>query len=135
MISEINVYDLHTLNFDKDTIKKIKIDNNEYDNPSNLFAIQITCHEKHMEPKYSNKDIVIFEKADIMSKADGKDCILKIKNIYLFSHVNLQNEFLILTPHDRVNCSDSVKTFKLKEVKNLPIKVVGIAKERRTKID
>lgn len=135
MISEINVYDLHTLNFDKDTLKKIKIDNNEYDDPSNLFAIQITYHEKHMEPKYSNKDIVIFKKADIISKADDKDCILKIKNIYLFSHVNLQNEFLILTPHDRVNCSDSVKTFKLKEVENLPIKVVGIAKERRTKID
>lgn len=86
-----------------------------------------------MFPKYSEDDIVIFEQNDDLTLFNGKDCAIMINGTEsTFKKLLVNEQGIILQPY---NMSYDIMMFSKEEVEQLPIKVVGIAKEKRTKID
>lgn len=86
-----------------------------------------------MFPKYDEDDIVIFEQNHDTSLYNGKDCAIMINGTEsTFKKLLVNEQGIVLQPY---NTAYDIMMFSKEDVENLPIKVVGIAKERRTKID
>lgn len=86
-----------------------------------------------MYPKYQDGDIVIFEKNDDFSLFNGKDVAVMINGTEsTFKKILVNEQGIILQPY---NTDYNIMMFSKEQVEQLPIKVVGIAKEKRTKID
>lgn len=86
-----------------------------------------------MFPKYDDGDIVIFEQNDDTSLFHGKDCAIMINGTEsTFKKLLVNEQGIVLQPY---NTAYDIMMFNKYQVENLPIKVVGIAKEKRTKID
>ena len=84
-----------------------------------------------MYPKYDNDDIVIFLKTNEI--VNGKDCAVMVNGFdATFKKVLFQNENIILQPY---NSNYQVQIFTKEQIEQLPVKIIGIAKEKRTKID
>lgn len=84
-----------------------------------------------MYPKYDNDDIVIFLKTNEI--INGKDCAVMVNGFdATFKKVLFQNENIILQPY---NSNYQVQIFTKEQIEQLPVKIIGIAKEKRTKID
>lgn len=85
-----------------------------------------------MFPKYQENDIVIFEHNEDLSQFNGKDCAIMINGTEsTFKKLLINEQGIVLQPY---NVGYDIMMFSNEEVENLPIKVVGIARERRTKI-
>lgn len=90
-----------------------------------------------MYPKYQSNDIVIFEKCEDMSVADGKDCAVLVNGFdATFKKFKLSLNGITLIPYNQDN-SDGFETtyYDAEQVENLPIKVIGIAKRRISDIE
>lgn len=86
-----------------------------------------------METKYHENDIVIFEQNDDMTLYNGKDCAVMINGTEsTFKKLLVNDNGIVLQPY---NPDYDIMVFSKEDVEKLPIKVVGIAKEKRTKID
>lgn len=86
-----------------------------------------------MYPKYSDEDIVIFEQNDDNFMYNGKDCAIMINGTEsTFKKILVNDQGVVLQPY---NTAYDVMIFSKEQVEQLPIKVVGIAREKRTKID
>ena len=86
-----------------------------------------------MFPKYSEDDIVIFEQNDDLTLFNGKDCAIMINGTEsTFKKLLVNEQGIILQPY---NMAYDIMMFSKEDVEQLPIKVVGIAREKRTKID
>lgn len=86
-----------------------------------------------MFPKYSENDIVIFEQNDDFTLFNGKDCAIMINGTEsTFKKLLVNEQGIILQPY---NMAYDIMMFSKEEVEQLPIKVVGIAREKRTRID
>lgn len=86
-----------------------------------------------MFPKYQEDDIVIFEQNNDTSLYNGKDCAIMINGTEsTFKKLLVNEQGIVLQPY---NSAYDIMMFSKEQVENLPIKVVGIAKERRTKIN
>ncbi len=86
-----------------------------------------------MFPKYQDKDIVIFEKTDDTTLYNGKDCAVMINGTEsTFKKVLINDQGIVLQAY---NMAYGIKMFSKEDVINKPIKIVGIAREKRTKID
>lgn len=86
-----------------------------------------------MFPKYDEDDIVIFEQNHDTSLYNGKDCAIMINGTEsTFKKLLVNEQGIVLQPY---NTAYDIMMFSKEDIENLPIKVVGIAKERRTKID
>ena len=86
-----------------------------------------------MFPKYDNDDIVIFEQNDDTSLFNGKDCAIMINGTEsTFKKLLVNEQGIVLQPY---NMAYDIMMFSKEQVEQLPIKVVGIAREKRTKID
>lgn len=86
-----------------------------------------------MMPKYNENDIVIFEQNDDMSLFNGKDCAIMINGTEsTFKKLIVNDNGIVLQPY---NSDYEIMVFSKEQVESLPIKVVGIAREKRTKID
>ena len=84
-----------------------------------------------MYPKYDNDDIVIFLKTNEV--ISGKDCAVMVNGFdATFKKVLFQNDNIILQPY---NSNYQVQIFTKEQIEQLPVKIIGIAKEKRTKID
>ncbi len=84
-----------------------------------------------MYPKYNNDDIVIFLKTNEI--VNGKDCAVMVNGFdATFKKVLFQNDNIILQPY---NSNYQVQIFTKEQIEQLPVKIIGIAKEKRTKID
>lgn len=84
-----------------------------------------------MYPKYNNDDIVIFLKTNEI--VNGKDCAVMVNGFdATFKKVLFQNDTIILQPY---NSNYQVQIFTKEQIEQLPVKIIGIAKEKRTKID
>lgn len=84
-----------------------------------------------MEEKYRDGDIVIFEKAETCE--NGQDCVVMVNgNDGTFKRVYKDNDKLILQPLNKEMYAPLV--FSKEQVENLPIKVIGIAREIRRKL-
>lgn len=86
-----------------------------------------------MFPKYNENDIVIFEQNDDIEQYVNKDVAVMINNTEsTFKKILVNEQGIILQPY---NAAYDIMMFSKEQVENLPIKVVGIAREKRTKID
>ena len=89
-----------------------------------------------MKPKYQPNDIVIFEQSEDSSKANGKDCAVMVNGYdATFKKFTLNDNGIILTPLNQDNQDGFQTTFyTIEQVLNLPIKIIGIAVEKRTRL-
>lgn len=89
-----------------------------------------------MYPKYQTNDIVIFEQTEDSSIANGKDCAIMVNGFdATFKKFNINNDGVTLTPLNQDNTDGFPTTFyNADQVLNLPVRIVGIAVEKRTKL-
>ena len=89
-----------------------------------------------MSPKYQPDDIVIFEQSEDVDRANGKDCAVMVNGYdATFKKFTLNENGVILTPLNLDNSDGYQITFYNKEdVASLPVRVIGIAIEKRTKL-
>lgn len=86
-----------------------------------------------MFPKYNDKDIVIFEQNEDTELFNGKDVAVMINGTEsTFKKILVNNQGIVLQPY---NMAYDIMMFSKEQVEQLPIRVVGIAREKRTKID
>ena len=86
-----------------------------------------------MFPKYNEDDIVIFEQNDDTTLYNGKDVAIMINGTEsTFKKLLVNEQGIVLQPY---NTGYDIMMFSKEQVEQLPIKVVGIAREKRTKID
>lgn len=99
-----------------------------------FFCLKISGDS--MYPKYNENDIVIFEYTNDYNRANNKDCAVMVNGFdATFKNVTITDSGITLVPFN-LNNSDGYKpTFYNKEqCKNLPVKIIGIAREKRTKL-
>jgi len=89
-----------------------------------------------MYPKYSEKDIVIFEQNNDISVANKKDCAVMVNGFdATFKNVTISEDGITLVPFNPNNSDGYLPTFYNKEqIENLPVKIIGIAVEKRTRL-
>ena len=89
-----------------------------------------------MYPKYQENDLVIFESTDDYEQANGKDCAVMVDSADVtFKNVSLNHAGITLIPLNLNNSDGYTPTFYDNEqIANLPIKIVGIAREKRSKV-
>ena len=86
-----------------------------------------------MFPKYNENDIVIFEQNNDYELYNGKDVAIMINGTEsTFKKILVNEQGIVLQPY---NTAYDIMMFSKEQVEQLPIKVVGIAREKRTKID
>ena len=86
-----------------------------------------------MFPKYQDGDTVIFEQNDDMDSFNGKDVAVMINGTEsTFKRILINDQGIILQPY---NTAYDIMMFSKEQVEELPIRVVGIAREKRTKIN
>lgn len=95
-----------------------------------FYALKISGDS--MYPKYSEDDIVIFEQNDDKELYNGKDCAVMINGTEsTFKKVLLNEQGIVLQPY---NTAYDIMMYSNEQIEQLPIKVVGIAREKRTKL-
>lgn len=88
-----------------------------------------------MFPKYSEGDIVIFENSKTYNPDafNNKDCAVMVNgDDATFKKVLISDEGITLIPYN--TGSYDIKMYNKDEAATLPIKIIGIAREKRTKI-
>ena len=98
----------------------------------NFYGLLISGNS--MSPKYNDKDIVIFEQSDDMAIANNKDCAVMVNDFdATFKKIKLNNSGIKLIPYNLIDYEEVEYTKE--QMENLPVKIIGIAKEKRTKIE
>lgn len=89
-----------------------------------------------MFPKYNESDIVIFEHTEDYVLAQNKDCAVMVNGFdATFKNVTITEMGITLVPLNLNNSDNYQPTFYSKEqIANLPVKIVGIAREKRTRL-
>lgn len=89
-----------------------------------------------MYPKYCENDIVIFEYTENFISAQKKDCIIMINGFDgIFKNVTITENGITIIPLNINNSDNYQPTFYNKEqINSLPIRIVGIAREKRTRL-
>lgn len=96
----------------------------------NFYGLKISGDS--MFPKYQENDIVIFEQNDDKEQYNNKDCAVMVNgDDATFKQVLLNDNGLLLRPY---NNAYDVLMYSNEQIENLPIRIVGIAKEKRTKL-
>jgi repressor LexA len=86
-----------------------------------------------MFPKYQEGDIVIFEQNEDKEMFNGKDCAVMVNgNDATFKKVLLNENGITLIPYNTAKYEMMI--YSNHDIENLPIKIIGIAKEKRTKL-
>lgn len=88
-----------------------------------------------MFPKYQENDIVVFEDSRNynMETAKNKDCAVMVNgNDATFKKVLLNDDGITLVPYN--TGSYDIKMYSRDDIINKPIKIIGIAREKRTKV-
>ena len=89
-----------------------------------------------MAPDYKENDIVIFEQNEDYLKANNKDCAVMVNGFdATFKNVTINDNGITLVPLNLNNQDGFKPTFYTKEqVEELPVKIIGIAREKRTRL-
>lgn len=89
-----------------------------------------------MYPKYHENDIVIFEHIEDFISAQKKDCAVMVNGFdATFKNVTITETGITLVPLNINNSDNYQPTFYDKEqINSLPVKIVGIAREKRTRL-
>lgn len=95
-----------------------------------FYALKISGDS--MFPKYDEGDLVIFEQNDDKELYNGKDCAVMINGTEsTFKKVLLNDQGIVLQPY---NLAYDIMMYSNEQIEQLPIKVVGIAREKRTRL-
>lgn len=114
-----------------DIIDYIEIPKSWTKGDKSFFGLKVSGDS--MFPKYTEDDIVIFEQSNDISLYNGKDCAVMINGTEsTFKKVLINDQGLVLQPYN-LGAYD-VMMFSKEQVEQLPIKIVGIAREKRTKL-
>ena len=98
----------------------------------NFYGLLISGNS--MSPKYNDKDIVIFEQSDDMVIANNKDCAILVNGFdATFKKIKLNDSGIKLIPYNLIDYEEVEYTKE--QIESLPVKIIGIAKEKRTKIE
>ena len=85
-----------------------------------------------MFPKYQEDDIVIFEQCEDKEQYNNKDCAVMVNgDDATFKQVLLNDNGIILRPY---NNAYDIMMYSNEQIEKLPIQIVGIAREKRTKL-
>lgn len=89
-----------------------------------------------MTPKYLSNDIVIFEQTADYELANKKDCAVMVNGYdATFKNVIITNDGISLIPLNINNSDGYLPTFyNKKQIEELPVRIIGIAKEKRTRL-
>ena len=89
-----------------------------------------------MSPKYNEKDIVIFEQNEDLEMANGKDCAVMVNGFdATFKNVSINQAGITLVPFNLDNSDNYKPTFyDIEQIQSLPVRIVGIAREKRTRL-
>lgn len=98
------------------------------------YGLQISGDS--MYPKYEEKDIVIFEETSDYGIANKKDCAVMVNGYdATFKNVTISEDGITLVPLNINNSDNYQPTFYNREqIEKLPVKIVGIAREKRTRL-
>ena len=99
-----------------------------------FYGLQISGDS--MFPKYQEKDIVIFEQTNDYTIANKKDCAVMVNGFdATFKNITISESGITLVPLNINNSDNYQPTFyNKKQKKKLPVKIIGIAREKRTKL-
>jgi len=99
-----------------------------------FFALKISGDS--MFPKYSEKDIVIFEKVEDFISMNKKDCAVMVNGYdATFKNISISENGITLVPLNLNNSDNYQPTFySNEEIEKLPVKIIGVAVEKRTKL-
>jgi repressor LexA len=99
-----------------------------------FYGLQISGDS--MFPKYQEKDIVIFEQTNDYTIANKKDCAVMVNGFdATFKNITISESGITLVPLNINNSDNYQPTFYNKEqIEKLPVKIIGIAREKRTKL-
>lgn len=99
-------------------------------NNKKFYGLKIS--DNSMFPKYSEDDIVILEQLEDKEASDGKDCVVMINGTEsTFKKVLLNSQGIVLQPY---NTAYNIMVYSNEQIEQLPIKIVGIAREKRTRL-
>lgn len=100
-----------------------------------FFALRISGDS--MFPKYKENDIVVFEQTEDYSIANKKDCAVMVNgDDATFKNIAINEESIMLIPLNANNTDGYIaKTYFADEIVSLPVKIIGIAREKREKLD
>lgn len=118
----------------EDIIEYIDIPKDWVKGGKTFYGLQISGDS--MLPKYQEKDIVIFEKTDDFVIANGKDCAVMVNGFEAtFKNIRINQAGIQLIPLN-INNSDGYEPtfYDGEQVQNLPVRIIGIAKEKRTRL-
>ncbi len=90
-----------------------------------------------MFPKYQDKDIVIFEKTETNDISfNKKDCAVLVNGFdATFKNVSINEDGITLTPLNPYNSDGFITTtYTNQQILELPVKIIGVAKEKRTRL-
>lgn len=97
-----------------------------------FYALKISGNS--MTPNYNDGDIVIFEQTKDYEKANKKDCAVMINcTECTFKKISLNDDGITLIPYNTNEYE--IKHFSKQQVIDLPISIIGIAVEKRTKLN
>ena len=98
------------------------------------YALKISGDS--MLPKYQEKDIVIFEQTNDYANANKKDCAVMVNGFdATFKNITITESGIMLMPLNLNNSDNYQPTFYNNEqIESLPVKIIGIAREKRTKL-
>lgn len=86
-----------------------------------------------MFPKYQEGDIVIFEQNEDRDAFNGKDCAVMVNGYdATFKKVLLNENGITLIPYNTAKYEMMI--YSKQEIEDLPIRIIGIAREKRTKL-
>lgn len=119
----------------QDILEYIDIPKNWIKGGKTFYGLKISGDS--MYPKYQEKDIVIFEHTSDYTIANKKDCAVMVNGFdATFKNITITDSGIHLVPLNPNNSDNYQPTFfSNEEIAQLPVKIVGIAREKRTKID
>lgn len=118
----------------QDILEYIDIPRNWTKGGKQFYGLRISGDS--MFPKYNEGDTVIFEQTNDYTIANNKDCAVMVNGFdATFKNVTINESGITLVPLNLNNQDNYSPTFYNKEqIANLPVKIVGIAREKRTKL-
>lgn len=118
----------------QDIVEYIEIPEEWTKGDKSFYGLKISGDS--MYPKYQENDIVIFEKTDDFIKANKKDCAVMVNGFdATFKNITITDSGITLVPLNLNNQDNYQPTFYDKtQIEELPVKIIGIAKEKRTRL-
>lgn len=115
----------------EDIIEYIKIPRNMTVGGKEFFGLRISGNS--MSPNYNDGDTVIFEKTNDYIKCNHEDCAVMVNHTECtFKQFVYRDDGVTLIPYNTKEYE--IRHYSRQEVMDLPISIIGVAVEIRTKI-